>query len=215
VNHEVLWLTLVGLGAYHGLNPAMGWLFAVSQGMQHRSRRAVLRALLPIALGHELSIALVAGLALGAAAIVDPQALRIAAAASLVGFGIFRFVKPRLHPRWTTMRVNRRELTLWSFLMSSAHGAGLMVAPLLIGLGSADAATAHDRADMAMVTGPSPLVSAAAIAVHVGAMLVVMAIVSLAVYEKLGLEVLRRAWWNTDQLWAATFVMAGVLTLVT
>lgn len=215
MSHDALWLTLIGLGAYHGLNPAMGWLFAVSQGMQHRSRRAVLRALLPIAVGHELSIALVAALALGAAAAFDPAALRIGAAAVLVGFGVFRFVKPRAHPRWTTMRVNRRELALWSFLMSSAHGAGLMVAPLLIGLGSADAAAAHDRAHMAMVLSDrSLLVSAGAIALHVGAMLVVMAIVAVVVYEKLGLEVLRRAWLNTDSMWAATFVMAGGLTLV-
>lgn len=215
MNHEVVWLTLVGLGAYHGLNPAMGWLFAVSQGMQHQSRRAVLRALVPIALGHELAIALVAALALGAAAIVDANVLRIGGATLLLSFGVFRFVKPRAHPRWTTMRVNRRELTLWSFLMSSAHGAGLMVAPLLIGLGSAGAVTAHDRADMAMMSGPSLLVSGGAIAVHVGAMLLVMGIVSIAVYEKLGLEVLRRLWLNTDQLWAGTFVMAAGLTLVT
>src|SRR3954466_9373313 len=104
MQHTGLWLTLIGLGAYHGVNPAMGWLFAVSQGMQHRSRKAVLRALLPIALGHELSIALVAALALGAAAIVDPSALRIGAAAVLLAFGVFRFAKPRAHPRWTTMR---------------------------------------------------------------------------------------------------------------
>jgi hypothetical protein len=215
VSHEGLWITLAALGAYHGLNPAMGWLFAVSQGMQHRSRRAVVRALLPIALGHELSIALVVAIALGAAAIVDPAALRIGAAAILLAFGVFRFVKPRAHPRWTTMRVNGRELTLWSFLMSTAHGAGLMVAPVLIGLGGAEASAAHEHAELSMVSQAPLLVSGAAIAVHVAAMALVMGVVALLVYEKLGLEVLRRAWLNTDQLWAATFIMAAGLTLVT
>lgn len=215
MSHEGLWLTLVALGAYHGLNPAMGWLFAVSQGMQHRSRRAVLRALLPIALGHELSIALVAAIALGAAAVVEPSALRIGAAALLFGFGVWRFVEPRAHPRWTTMRVNRRELTLWSFLMSSAHGAGFMVAPLLIGLDGAQAGSGHEHAELALASDSSLLVSGFAIALHVLAMLLVMGLVAIVVYERLGLQVLRRAWLNTDQLWAATFVMAAGLTLFT
>jgi hypothetical protein len=215
VSHGGLWLTLVALGAYHGLNPAMGWLFAVSQGMQHRSRRAVLRALLPIALGHELSIALVAAIALGAAALVEPSALRIGAAALLFAFGVLRFVKPRAHPRWTTMRVNRRELTLWSFLMSSAHGAGFMVAPLLIGLGGAQAASGHEHAELALSSDSSLFVSGVAIALHVLAMMLVMGLVAIVVYERLGLQVLRRAWLNTDGLWAATFVMAAGLTLFT
>jgi hypothetical protein len=215
VSHGGLWLTLVALGAYHGLNPAMGWLFAVSQGMQHRSRRAVLRALLPIALGHELSIALVAAIALGAAAVVEPSALRIGAAALLFAFGVLRFVKPRAHPRWTTMRVNRRELTLWSFLMSSAHGAGFMVAPLLIGLGGAQAASGHEHAELALSSDSPLFVSGLAIALHVLAMTLVMGLVAIVVYERLGLQVLRRAWLNTDGLWAATFFMAAGLTLFT
>lgn len=213
MSSEALWLTIAGLGAYHGLNPAMGWLFAVSQGLQQRSRRAVWRALGPIALGHELSIALVAALTFGAAAVADPISLRIGAAAVLVGFGLLRFAKPRAHPRWTTMRVNRRELTLWSFLMSSAHGAGLMVAPLLIGLGRTRAAASPEHAELAAGAGAPLLVSGVAIALHVGAMLLVMGAVAVAVYERLGLEILRRAWLNTDQLWAATFVIAGALTL--
>ena len=214
MSHDGLWLTLAALGAYHGLNPAMGWLFAVSQGMQHRSRKAVLQALWPIALGHELAIVLVAGVALLAAAVVAPHALHVGAAAVLLAFGIFRFAKPRAHPRWTTMRVNRRELTLWSFLMSSAHGAGLMVAPLLIGLGGAEAAAANEHAELALISDASLLVSGAAIAVHVAAMALVMGVVAVVVYEKLGLEVLRRAWLNTDHLWAAAFVIAAVVTLL-
>lgn len=215
MSHEGLWLTLAALGAYHGLNPAMGWLFAVSQGMQHRSRKAVLHALLPIALGHELSIALVVVLAMSAAAVVEPATLRIGAAAVLLAFGVFRFAKPRAHPRWTTMRVNRRELAWWSFLMSSAHGAGLLVAPLLIGLGGAEAASAHEHAELGLISDASLLSSGAAIAFHVAVMAIVMGAVALVVYERLGLQVLRRAWLNTDQLWAGTFVLAAGLTLAT
>ncbi|MBX5470726.1 MAG: hypothetical protein IRZ21_12630 [Thermoleophilaceae bacterium] len=214
-----LWLTLIGLGAYHGINPAMGWLFAVSNGLQHRSREAVVRSLWPIALGHELSIAIVAALVLGAESVVDPTALHVAAAVVLFAFGLFRFVKPRAHWRWTTMRVNGRELTLWSFLMSTAHGAGLIVAPVLIGLGGASAASphsaAHDRTDVGMVTDVSWLSSGVGIMLHVGAMLLVMGAVALLVYEKLGLEVLRRAWINTDHIWAAAFIVAGAVTLFT
>jgi hypothetical protein len=216
VTADAAWLTLAGLGAYHGVNPAMGWLFAVSRGMQERSRRAVLRSLVPIAVGHELSIALVAALVAGLSVVADSSVLRVGAAAVLLGFGVFRFVKPRAHFRWTSMRVTDRELTLWSFLMSTAHGAGLMVAPVLIGLqGSVDGAhaRAHDQADLGLVGG-SLGTGAVGIALHVLAMLTVMGIVAVVVYDRLGLRVLRQAWLNTDHLWAAAFVLAAAITLV-
>jgi hypothetical protein len=216
VTNDAAWLTLAGLGAYHGVNPAMGWLFAVSRGMQERSRRAVLRSLVPIAIGHELSIALVAALVVGLSVVADSSTLRIVASAALLCFGVFRFVKPRAHFRWTSMRVTDRELTLWSFLMSTAHGAGLMVAPVLIGLeGSIDrsGARAHDHADLSVLNA-SLGVGAVGIALHVVAMLAVMGIVAVLVYDRLGLKVLRTAWINTDQLWAGAFVLAAFITLV-
>ncbi len=214
--NDFSWIALAGLGAYHGLNPAMGWLFAVSQGMQHRSRGAVLRALGPIALGHELAIALVAGVVLVAASAVDPRALHLVAAAALIAFGIFRFARPRAHPRWTTMRVTNRELTLWSFLMSSAHGAGLMVAPVLIGAGAGSAgASAHEDPHVGLATAMAVPEAALGIALHVAAMLVVMGVIAVVVYEKVGVEILRKAWINTDAVWAGAFVVAGVLTLLT
>jgi hypothetical protein len=208
------WLIMAGLGAYHGVNPAMGWLFAVSQGLQDRDRRSVVRALLPIAIGHELSIALVAGLVIGLSVIADPFPLHVGAAAVLIGFGIFRFAKPHAHFRWVKARVNRKELTLWSFLMSSAHGAGLMVAPVLLSTGTSSA-EAHDHVltDMHLQTLSIPA-SGLAVTLHVGAMLVVMAVVALLVYEKLGVAILRRAWLNTEWLWAGAFVMAGAITLI-
>src|ERR1043166_8992739 len=125
------WLALLGLGAYHGINPGMGWLFAVALGMQEKRRRAVLAAIPPIALGHALSIGLVVGLLWLAQASVPEKALRYGAAAILFGFGFYRFVRSR-HPRWVGMRVGFRDLTLWSFLMATAHGAGLMLVPLFV-----------------------------------------------------------------------------------
>jgi hypothetical protein len=215
VSHTAAWLTLAGLGAYHGVNPAMGWLFAVSRGMQERSRRAVLRSLVPIAIGHEMSIALVAALVVGLEVFTDSSTLRLVAAGVLFSFGIFRFVKPRAHFRWTSMRVTDRELTLWSFLMSTAHGAGIMVAPVLIGLSGAidrSGAKAHDQADLSLLNA-SLGVGAVGIALHVAAMLAVMGVVAIVVYERLGLKVLRTAWLNTDRLWAGAFVLAAFITL--
>jgi hypothetical protein len=209
------WVTLIALGAYHGLNPAMGWLFAVSRGMQERSRRAVVRSLLPIAIGHELALVVVAAVVLLAAEVVDPGALHVAAAAVLLAFGIFRFVRPRAHPRWTTMRVNGRELTLWSFLMSSAHGAGLIVAPVLIGIGSASASTDAEEHVPAGADVASLAADGVGLVLHVAAMVLVMGVVAVLVYDRLGVAVLRKAWLNTDQLWAAAFIVAAAITLFT
>ena len=119
------WLILFGLGAYHGINPAMGWLFAVSLGLQNRSRRAVLMAIPPIAVGHAISIVLVVGLLWLAQASLPLTWVRYGAAAILFAFGLSRFIRSR-HPKWVGMRVGFRDLTLWSFLMASAHGAGLI-----------------------------------------------------------------------------------------
>lgn len=208
------WVLLALLGAYHGINPAMGWLFAVNLGLQDGSRRAVLRALPPIALGHEASIALVAGLVIVLGVIADPAALHLGAAVALVAFGVFRFAKPRAHPRWVKAKVNRRELGLWSFLMSSAHGAGLMVAPILIGAGAGEArAQDHAMSEMKLDVLSIPQ-SALAIFLHVGAMLVVMGIVAVLVYETWGTRILRSAWVNTERLWAGAFVVAGVITFL-
>src|SRR3954469_10340647 len=213
MSHTAEWLTLAALGAYHGLNPAMGWLFAVSQGLQQGSRRGVTRSFLPIAVGHEASVVVVAALVLGLGGIADPHALHVGAAAVLIALGIFRCARPRWHPRWTTMRVGRRELGVWSFLMSSAHGAGLMVAPVLLGGAAASAST--EGHDLAMAGAVPPAVAAIGVGFHVLAMVAVMAVVALLVYEKLGVAVLRRAWINTDALWASAFVVAGFVTLLT
>jgi len=208
-------LLLAGLGAYHGVNPAMGWLFAVALGMQERDRRAVLRALIPIAIGHELALVTVVVLVLGLGLLADSSALHLGAGIALVLFGIFRFAKPRAHPRWTRVRVNRRELTWWSFLMSSAHGAGLMVAPVLIGAGAVDSAAARDHGLDEARDGVDVLTSAVGLLLHVGAMIAVMGVIAVLIYDHYGLGVLRKAWINLDWMWAGAFVGAGVLTMFT
>ena len=210
------WILLGLLGAYHGLNPAMGWLFAVALGMQERDRRAVVRALPAIAIGHEASILVVAVLVLGLGLLTDGSALHLGAGVALIAFGLFRFIKPRAHFRWVRGNVNRRELTWWSFLMSTAHGAGLMVAPVLIGAGAVDSAAASDHAiAAAQANGLSIPGSVLGITLHVAAMLAVMAVVALMVYDHVGVNVLRKAWINLDWVWAGAFVLAGVLTMFT
>ncbi len=133
------WLVLFGLGAFHGLNPAMGWLFAVCLGLQERRRAAVLSALPPIALGHALS----AGLVVAAVGLlrqrIPPEMLEYSAAAVLLGYGVYKLLRSR-HPRWVGMRVGFGDLTLWSFLMASAHGAGLNADS-----GTPGAGIQHDR----------------------------------------------------------------------
>jgi hypothetical protein len=206
------WLALAGLGAYHGLNPAMGWLFAVALGLQERRRSAVLRALPAIALGHEASLAVVAALLVAAQVVTAAALLRPLGAVALVVFGIFKLVRPRSHPRWVGLRVGPRELVLWSFLMSSAHGAGLMLVPLLLGL-----PVGSEVPDLPQL-GPGTtllLQQAGAVLIHTLAMLLVMGLVALVVYERLGVGVLRRAWLNVDLLWAIALVAAGVVTLFT
>ena len=209
-------LILLGLlGAYHGLNPAMGWLFAVALGMQERSRRAVLRSLVPIAIGHEIALVMVVFLVLGLGLFADSSVLHLGAGIALVLFGIFRFVKPRAHFRWTKVRVNRRELTWWSFLMSTAHGAGLMVAPVLIGAGAIDSAAARDHGLEATESGIGIVTAGLGLLLHVGAMIAVMGVVAVLIYDHYGLGILRKAWINLDWVWAGAFVCAGVLTLFT
>lgn len=231
------WLALLGLGAFHGINPGMGWLFAVALGLQEQRRAAVLRALLPIALGHALSIGAVV-LILGLLQDQLPDAwVRWPIGVGLAGFGLFKLLNSR-HPRWVGMRVGFLDLTAWSFLMATAHGAGLMLAPVLLGWGGgahehathaghaghvmADtgaavgaAAGAHAEHTAALAAAAStPLLGLAATAIHTLGYLLVMAAIAVVVYEKVGLAILRRAWFNLDVVWAIALMITGVLTLL-
>jgi hypothetical protein len=203
------WLVLFALGAYHGLNPAMGWLFAVSLGLQERSGRAVWRALPPLALGHLASMsAVVAAFGLLQMGLSN-NLVRIAAAVVLLALGVTKLVTSR-HPRWaswTGMRVGFRDLTIWSFLMATAHGAGLMLLPVLFSL-PAGGHPQHMHAGAAL---PQPWLIA--VAVHTLAYLATAAAIALVVYRYVGLAFLRRAWLNMDVLWGMALVIAGVVTL--
>src|SRR5215469_16790668 len=126
------WLGLILLGVWHGLNPGMGWLFSVALGLQQHSRRAVFLALLPIALGHALAIGLVVLLVYLVGAVIPYRWLQIGSAATLFSIAIWKLWRAR-HPTWVGMHVNFWDLTTWSWLMASAHGAGLMVVPVLLG----------------------------------------------------------------------------------
>ena len=208
------WLVLVGLGAFHGINPGMGWLFAVALGLQEKSQRAVRRALLPIALGHAASIGAVV-LVIGLLqAVLPEQVMRYLCAALLGVFGLWRLVRAR-HPRWVGMRVGFRDLMLWSFLMASAHGAGLMLVPLLLQWPAPDASHARLMAALwPQAAATSPALVLAAVSVHTLSLFLVTSAIALLVYEKLGVAFLRHAWFNLDVLWAAALFLAGVMALV-
>lgn len=224
----VPWLTLGLLGAYHGLNPGMGWLFAVALGLQERSRAAVVRAFGPIAVGHAASVAVVVAVVGASQTWLPAGVLRIAGASALVLFGLYKLLAPMSHPRWVGMRVNARDLTTWSFLMSTAHGAGLMLVPVLLrrsseaadqaghaGHGMHGAHTEH--ADHLLAMSGSTGLSAtdvAAVGIHTVAMFLVMGAIAVVVFEKVGLAILRRAWFNLDRVWAGALIGAGALTFV-
>jgi hypothetical protein len=207
------WLALGLLGAYHGIDPSMGWLFAVALGLQEHSRATVLKALAPIAAGHLAAIALVVALVGGLSSLVAFDYLKPAGALALIGFGVFRLVRPRAHPRWVSMRVSSAQLALWSFLMASAHGAGLMLFPVLMGM-QHGAAEAAQHAHAMPITADTVAEAAAVVGVHTLAMLLVMGAVAVAVYEWIGLAILRSAWVNLDLIWAIALIGAGTLTLV-
>ena len=211
LSSTMLWLMLL-LGAYHGINPGMGWLFAVALGMQEQKGSAVARALVPIAIGHALAIGIVvlAAALLGMA--LPLTAIRYSIAAILIGLGIYCLVGHR-HPRWVRMQVGFRDLTVWSFLMASAHGAGLMVLPVLLGSSTVEAA-GHMAGHPHMAAAASPFAGMLATVVHTAAYLAVTGLFAWVVYRKLGLAVLRKAWFNFNLVWGAALVATGLFTLL-
>ncbi|MET8155424.1 hypothetical protein ABZT47_03550 [Sphaerisporangium sp. NPDC005289] len=215
------------LGAFHGLNPAMGWLFAVARGLQEHSRGRLAWSLPAIAAGHLASVALVALAVAVTGSLVTATALSIAGGAALVVFGLWRLLSNR-HFRWVGMRLSLPQLAAWSFLMSSAHGAGLMLVPLFTrvqtgqdahsgmsgmngmnGVNGMDGVTGGYAGHLAHALAGDLGVAA----LHTLAMFTVAGVVALVVYEVAGLTVLRRAWFNVDRMWAAALVGAGLLTL--
>jgi hypothetical protein len=198
----IVWLTLFLLGCYHGLNPGMGWLFAVALGYQDRSSLAVVRAIVPLTLGHVVSVAIVVLVASFAAVQLPHRALHVGAAAILIGFGIYRLVRAR-HIRWVGMRVGFWGLTLWAFLMSSAHGAGLMLLPMVMPMSGAGGVRG------AFITGWLM------VGMHTLGYVLTLTAVALLVYTKIGVRFLRTAWLNVDAVWAGALILTGLIAFFT
>jgi len=206
MSDAALWLTVVALGAWHGLNPAMGWPLAVAAGLERRREAAVFATWLPLAAGHLLAMAaLLLPFAAAGAAFGWSRAIRLAAGALVLGFGLFRLLRRR-HPR-ALARVPPTRLVLWSFLMASAHGAGLMLLPVLMPL-------CYPAGVPAGGAGPAAL-ALAGLAVHTASMLAATAIVAGVVYEWVGVAILRHAWLNVDALWIAALGLCGAWLVLT
>jgi hypothetical protein len=203
---------LAGLGAFHGLNPAMGWLFAVALGLYRQSRRVVLLSLVPIALGHALAIALVVYLVVGLGAAINAAALRLLTGCLLIGWGAYYLIYGHRHRVHIGLRTGYVGLGIWSFLMASAHGAGLMLIPALMPL---QEHAEHAEHMHAMPASGSIWIAALAVGVHTIAMLAVTGIVAILVYDVVGLGFLRRGWINLDLIWAAALIAMGFLLLLT
>jgi hypothetical protein len=213
------WAALALLGAVHGLNPGMGWLFAVALGLQEKSRRAVWGALLPLAAGHALAIAAAIAVAAAADLVVPTGGIRWIVAVMLLVLGVERLRRHR-HPRWVGMRVGARDLALWSFLMASAHGAGLMALPFVLAAtdpAAADHHLGHSGAVHAAAMSalpPGALAGLLATAAHTVGYFVVLVLMAALVYERLGLRLLRTAWINLDLVWAGALTCTAVLTVL-
>ena len=205
---------LAALGAFHGINPAMGWLFAVSLGLQRQNGWAIGSAVFYISLGHVASL-LVVAVALALAGYFVPLFwVRVVAGVFLIGFGIYKLVLYYRHFRWVGMNVSGRDLIAWSFLMATSHGAGLMLAPIILNLDE-EGAGAPDLEHHSGLLDISDTAAAwsVGLTVHTVAMLTVMLAIALVVYRKLGLAFLRRGWLNVDLLWSAALILAGLTTL--
>jgi len=200
-------IALAALGAFHGLNPAMGWLFAVALGLHRQSRAIVYASLLPIAIGHALSIAAVAGILVAAGLVVPHNLVRMGSGLLLIGWAAYHWRFGHRHRVRFGMRTSLWGLAAWSFLMASAHGAGIMLWPALMPL------CVPGGAGAAMLGGPIAA-AVAGVGIHTLAMVAATAVAAGLVYEWLGLAILRRAWLNTDLLWTLALAATGLVLLL-
>jgi len=207
------WTAMIGLGAYHGINPGMGWLFAVALGMQAGRASAMWRALPPIALGHATAVGVVVAIVAGARVALPLGVLKVIVAITLITLGGYRLWRHR-HPRFGGMQVGFRDLAIWSFLMASAHGAGLMVVPFVIGTSEGVAARSmpahHSSASLASTTW----LDGAAVGLHTLSYALVSTVIAWVVYRRVGVAFLRVAWVNLDWVWAGALVIAGVFVVL-
>jgi hypothetical protein len=214
------WISLVVLGSFHGLNPAMGWLFAVAVGIQERRGRAVVNALGPIALGHALAIGAVVAVVAFLGTVLPQHVVMLIGGVSMLAFAAYKVASRFRHPAWVGMRVRGRELAAWSFLMATAHGAGLMLVPAILALRDDQVPTTmahagnHTHQHMAHAAGAGDglLTSVLAVAVHTAAMFAIAGAIAVIVYRKVGVDILRRAWINMDLIWIGAIALTGMAT---
>jgi hypothetical protein len=211
IEHNTAWSALLALGAGHGINPAMGWLFAVALGLQRGSRKAVWGALGPLAVGHALAMVAAIAIAAMIGSMLPAETLKWIVAVMLVMLGVYRLVRSR-HIVYGGMQVNGRELATWSFLMATAHGAGLMVLPLVLGDVAPAAHQRHVAAASLINPGAVEWTGTIAAAVHTAGYLLVTGLIAVIVYERVGLRFLRTAWVNLDLVWAIALIATGVAT---
>lgn len=201
------WIAVAGLGLFHGVNPAMGWLFAAALGLNRSSERAVWLALVPIAIGHALAVGVVLIVVLALGLIVEPGPLQRVAGVILLAWAAWHAVYGRRHKVRVGMQTGLGGLFLWSFLMANAHGAGLMLIPAVIPL-----CLAASPAHALTATGSVP-VALAALGVHTAAMLATIGTIAIAVYKWVGVAFLRRGWINLDLFWTIALAACGIILL--
>ena len=206
-----LWLAVVASGLYHGINPGMGWPLAVSAGLMQKNSRALVAALWPLSVGHLVAMLLMMlPFALLMTLVEWQRQIQIGAGLLVVGFGLFRLVNRR-HPR-ALARIAPTQLGLWSFAVAIAHGAGLMLVPIYLGLcRAADFDKAHDAAG-ALINSSLGMAVLVAV-VHASAMIVAGGLLAWLVYRYLGLQFVSRSWFNLDAAWAVSLVLVGTLAL--
>lgn len=202
------WLTIAGLGAFHGLNPAMGWLFAVALGLHRKSRTIIFQALPSIAFGHALSVSIIVSAVVMAGFMISEHAVLIASGLLLIGWAIYHQIYGHRHRVRVGMKTGLAGLTVWSFLMATAHGAGLMLLPVLIPLCLSSSAIKDVTPDASFATMMT------AVGIHTAAMLAVTGAVAILVYEWIGVAILRSAWINLDLIWVLALAVTGAVLLI-
>lgn len=210
MNNAWAWLTIAGLGAFHGLNPAMGWLFAVALGLHRQNRTIILQALPSIAVGHALSVAIIVSAVIMAGFVVSERAVLAASGLLLIGWAIYHQIYGHRHRVRFGMKIGLAGLTVWSFLMATAHGAGLMLLPVVIPLCLSSSAAKNMMPEASSATATM----LTAVGVHTAAMLVVTGAIAILVYEWIGVAVLRNAWINLDLIWVVALATTGVILLM-
>ncbi len=211
-----MWVVIAGLGTFHGLNPAMGWLFAVALGLYRRSRRVVLLSLVPIALGHAIAAACVLTAGLSLSATLDHHVLNRVCGLLLIGWAAWHAWRGHRMRSRVGMQAGFLGLTAWSFVMAGAHGAGLMLIPALLPICNAVAggsSTALASTNLLAGFAPVATIATVALVVHTAAMLLTTAVISVVVFDRVGLACLRTKWVNVDLLWTASLFGCGVVQL--